>query len=143
MIISTTITRNKKPSQAVYQMANPEPPVQNEPIVDSKANPEPPVQNEPIVDSKVVLGDDKLDETDENSNQVNPIEIGSSDDSMNVEKESETVIDSEAELDQNDSIEEDESFESEQESEQSFQEEQSQIEKTEEAPKKKTSSKKK
>ena len=125
MIISTTITRNKKPSQAVYQMANPEPPV----------------QNEPIVDSKVVLGDDKLDEIHENSDQVNPIGIGSSEDSMNVKKENETGIDSES--DQNASIEEDESFESEQEPEQSFQEEQPQIEKTEEAPKKKTSSKKK
>lgn len=36
MIISTNITRNKKPAQAIYQMIDPEPAVQNEPKVDSE-----------------------------------------------------------------------------------------------------------
>ena len=43
MIISTNITRNKKPAQAAYQMVDPEPAV----------------QNEPKVNSEVVLGDDE------------------------------------------------------------------------------------
>lgn len=43
MIISTNITRNKKPVQLAYQMGEPEPTV----------------QNEPKVDSEVVLGDDE------------------------------------------------------------------------------------
>ena len=56
MIISTIITRNKKPVQPTYQMADPEPAI----------------QHEPKVDSKVVLGNDEDHTVEPNPGTLEP-----------------------------------------------------------------------
>ena len=125
MIISTNITRNKKPAQPAYQMIGPEPAV----------------QNEPKVDSEVVLGDDE-DNTQEPA-PVAPVE--------NQEPDTEPVSSTE-EIEQTNTSEVEEGAtettpDQEQPSEpepQPIQEpEQPQEEHVEETPKKKASSKKK
>lgn len=125
MIISTNITRNKKPAQPAYQMVDPEPAV----------------QNEPKVDSEVVLGDDE-DNTQEPA-PVAPVE--------NQEPDTEPVSSTE-EIEQTNTSEVEEGAtettpDQEQPSEsepQPVQEpEQPQEEHVEETPKKKASSKKK
>ena len=113
-MISTTITRNKKPSQNTYQMACPEQLV----------------QNEPIVEAEVELGDE-----DSIPSEPAPVEEQES----VVPAESETTNSSEPE-NVEPAPEQEQSSESEL---QPVQEEQAQEEQLEETPKKKASSKKK
>lgn len=117
MIISTNITRNKKPAQAVHQMADPEPAV----------------QNEPKVDSEVVLGDDE-DNTQEPA-PVAPVE--------NQEPDTEPVSSTEEIEQTNTSEVEEGATETTPDQEQPSEPEQPQEEHVEETPKKKASSKKK
>ena len=140
MIISTTITRNKKPSQAVYQMANPEPPVQNELKVNSEVvlnNDEDNTQDlllknvEPIQDVSVEK-DEKLITLTEETEQTNTSGV--------VEEGKTETLQVQEQSSEQEQIQEQAS---EQEPELVQESEQPQIEKTEEAPKKKTSSKKK
>ena len=115
-MISTTITRNKKPAQNTYQMAYPEQLV----------------QNEPTVEAEVELGDE-----DTIPSEPAPVE----DQESVVPTESETTNSSEPE-----NVEPAPEQEQEQTSEpemQPVQKEQPQEEQLEETPKKKASSKKK
>ena len=117
MIISTNITRNKKPAQAAYQMVDPEPAV----------------QNEPKVDSEVVLGDDE-----DNTQEPAPATL--------VEDKEPAPAQSTEEIKQTNTSEEEEGKTEttpDQEQPSVPEPEQSQEEHVEETPKKKASSKKK
>lgn len=126
-MISTTITRNKKPAQNTYQMAYPEQLV----------------QNEPTVEAEVELGDEDTIPSEpapvEDQESVVPTELETTNSSEPENVEPEQEQSSETENVESDP-EQEPSFEPEMQPEQ---EEQPQEEQLEVTPKKKASSKKK